>query len=104
RTKTCPGIIDLDALVVAATLLEWPGPRVTVPTVEPVIVPPNLERIIVPRAEHIDAAAQVRGLSKDQVRPGLTVALMSVQAMEATRVKGAKAMADARRAWLQATA
>jgi hypothetical protein len=101
------------AALAAAIHAELGGDQVPeIPRVEPSVTPsqpvppPIIDRIYIPRREHVDELVRVRGIPADALRPGLALAealLRRVAAGQSVDVKReiVKAGADALSEWLR---
>lgn len=97
--KACPGRIDVDELVELAADTE----AVMAGTLTAEVIPPNLERIIVPTPEHIDEAIRVSSVfTKENVRDGLALFEVILRGVQKGNVKhiAPKILADAISMWL----
>ena len=81
-------------------------PKVFASPLTATVVPPNLERIIVPGPEHIDEAVRVNPRwTREKVRDGIALVEVLLRGMQAAGVKHAapKVVADALSTWLRVT-
>lgn len=74
----------------ATTLL----PKVIEPALTATVVPPNLERIIIPEPEHFIAAGEARGFTREDILPGVKAVEAILRIMQASGVRQVKVIAD----------